>query len=112
MTPRQLWFNFWAFFFGLLILLASLGIVIFGLARGGTQHPHLIAAILAGQGFAAVLMIVGSFANFRWGSPRFWPMALAFTGCLLTGWLAPIGIWGIVIWLAEDGYQKGLRPEP
>lgn len=112
MTPRQLWFNFWAFFFGGLILLASLGIVIFVLARPGTQHPHLIAAFLAVQCLAAVLMIVGSFANFRWGIPRFWPMALAFVGCLLTGWLAPLGIWGIVIWLHYVAYRKGLRPQP
>lgn len=112
MTPRQLWFNFWALLFGVIILLASLGIAIFVLARDQTQHPHQLAVFLAVQGFAAVLMIVGSFANIRWGIPRFWPMALAFTGCILTGWLAPLGIWGIVIWLAYCDYRKGLRPQP
>lgn len=109
MTPRQLWFNFWACFFGVVILVGTPVFCLFVFTAPHLAHPHLLLAAIAGQCFAAVLMIVGSCSNFYWGIPRLWPWALVVIGFILTGWGFPLAIWGCVIWKAYIDYLAGRR---
>jgi len=112
MKPGHIIFNVVGLFIAGFLLFSALSTWFVLLPGMRVENRGFFHFLIALEAVMFVLIAGGGIANFAKGRLAGWPTGTIIFGYCISIWLLPLGIWGLIILLAEQKRQKLAPPQP